>query len=650
MDDSGQYPGTRPIDGHRDVIDTEIVGMTLTGGGMTLIAGAGRGAQPLSASLGNMAEQPANPSLADSFFDVFFEIDIGGGNRLYNQAPLRVTAVIDCIPPKAIYVHPNQCVPLYTSPTPGQGVHVANLTNANHTTFPGPCDPPPDCDDGNPCTQDSCDPATGTCVHTPVPDGTPCNDGNPCTQNDTCINGACVSTPVNCDDGIACTQDSCDPASGCVHTPVGCDPNHTVVRPNPCLPPPNSQYVASLQPLHQQYGTQYLLRNPKHKRFAGCTPPPPPGGSGTDNFNSEVEAEFSTDGGNTWMPIHTSGPTAVMVTSSTDSGNTRFFDTEMLSLNLQGGGLPPGVMIRESPTLASTGKTRITDQGDGTYRIGSFFDVFTELSLNNGQNWMPANGSGHMEIEEEPIACSRTIVGRRVFYNNSFYDSASTNCTNLTGASPCDDNSAVDTTKSPQLPGGGVATFANYISYSKGLNGIMVDVARTNPCVALAAVNASMFTFTMGNVTNPTAPAPAPSSVTVAPLNANTDRIKIIWPDRPFSGNSAVSINNPTWLKVLVKSAASGGIPDLAVDDVHYWGLAVGESNSVSAATPARAVVDSANDVASVTSRINNFVRVTFTDPRAPWDYDRSSLVTSIDKTVPQNNTNSFTALLLFSR
>jgi hypothetical protein len=49
VDDSAHYPGTRPIDGHLDVLDTEMVGMKLTGGGATLIAGAGRGAMPLGA-------------------------------------------------------------------------------------------------------------------------------------------------------------------------------------------------------------------------------------------------------------------------------------------------------------------------------------------------------------------------------------------------------------------------------------------------------------------------------------------------------------------------------------------------------------------------------------------------------------------------
>jgi hypothetical protein len=75
----------------------------------------------------------------------------------------------------------------------------------------------------------------------------------------------------------------------------------------------------------------------------------------------------------------------------------RVFDTEMLSLDISGPHLPPGVMIRESPTLASTGKTAITDLGGGNFRIGSFFDVFTEISLDGGQSWTPGVQSLRLE-------------------------------------------------------------------------------------------------------------------------------------------------------------------------------------------------------------------------------------------------------------
>jgi cysteine-rich repeat protein len=75
---------------------------------------------------------------------------------------------------------------------------------------------PPNCDDGNVCTDDSCNPATG-CVHTP--NTAPCSDFDACTAGDTCSGGRCVGgTARSCDDGNPCTDDSCNPLTGCVYT------------------------------------------------------------------------------------------------------------------------------------------------------------------------------------------------------------------------------------------------------------------------------------------------------------------------------------------------------------------------------------------------------------------------------------------------
>ncbi len=74
---------------------------------------------------------------------------------------------------------------------------------------------PLDCDDGNPCTQDSCTPGAG-CTHAPVQEV--CDDGNPCTISDQCVDGQCTAGGyLNCNDNNVCTDDFCDPAEGCVN-------------------------------------------------------------------------------------------------------------------------------------------------------------------------------------------------------------------------------------------------------------------------------------------------------------------------------------------------------------------------------------------------------------------------------------------------
>ena len=73
-----------------------------------------------------------------------------------------------------------------------------------------------DCDDGNPCTDDSCEPGVG-CIH--AANEADCDDGNACTTGDHCEEGACVfDGPTICNDGDFCSDDSCDPAQGCVFT------------------------------------------------------------------------------------------------------------------------------------------------------------------------------------------------------------------------------------------------------------------------------------------------------------------------------------------------------------------------------------------------------------------------------------------------
>ncbi|MFH0980692.1 MAG: hypothetical protein V2A79_04030, partial [Planctomycetota bacterium] len=72
--------------------------------------------------------------MADSFFDVFFEVVLPGGTRAYNHSALHIAATIACVPPETRYLHPTECVGLYTSPT--GGTWVANLVSADHRTFP----------------------------------------------------------------------------------------------------------------------------------------------------------------------------------------------------------------------------------------------------------------------------------------------------------------------------------------------------------------------------------------------------------------------------------------------------------------------------------------------------------------------------------
>jgi hypothetical protein len=173
----------------------------------------------------------------------------------------------------------------------------------------------------------------------------------------------------------------------------------SVITPNPDFPPIGGVYKGvGTPPPAISYGGPallYVFTDPQVRVLA----PVQRSASGADEmeqFDATYDANLSV-GGSPLMPLHSSGH-ASAVTHNKNGQTVGLFDTELLSMNLSGG--PGGsVMLRESPTLASTGKTTIKAIGGGQYQIDSFFDVFTELSIDGGQTWMPdRNGPAHMEL------------------------------------------------------------------------------------------------------------------------------------------------------------------------------------------------------------------------------------------------------------
>jgi slime mold repeat-containing protein len=70
------------------------------------------------------------------------------------------------------------------------------------------------CDDGNSCTLDSCDPASGACGQVALADDSACDDADACSLNDVCTAGVCGGAAVVCEDDDPCTTGVCDSASG----------------------------------------------------------------------------------------------------------------------------------------------------------------------------------------------------------------------------------------------------------------------------------------------------------------------------------------------------------------------------------------------------------------------------------------------------
>ena len=145
---------------------------------------------------------------------------------------------------------------------------------------------------------------------------------------------------------------------------------------SPLLPPTEGQYVspALWHAIYNTYGV--ALSDPAHSRFVNIVRTSQPGYE-QEQFNSTLMANTN------YGPVTLNGPVVTRVYGYT-SGAMGTFNTEIVSMTLSGviGGM--SVQIRESPTLQSTGQTSIVDLGGGNYTIDSFFDVFTDLRIENG--------------------------------------------------------------------------------------------------------------------------------------------------------------------------------------------------------------------------------------------------------------------------
>lgn len=140
-------------------------------------------------------------------------------------------------------------------------------------------------------------------------------------------------------------------------------------------------------------------------------PLPPAGNPATYQINGRAACIFTPSG----LPPRTvTAPVTVQLTATAtlSDGTSRDFATEMLSLNLSGGGLPAGTMIRESPTLQSMGTHTIRESPTGSFAVRSFFDVFLELSTDGGATWSPSDGPVRLAfIPRPPVVTIGPVTG-----------------------------------------------------------------------------------------------------------------------------------------------------------------------------------------------------------------------------------------------
>ncbi len=259
-------------------------------------------------------------------------------------------------------------------------------------------------------------------------------------------------------------------------------------------------------------------------------------------------------------------------------------------------------------------------------RSVSVVDVYgvpTDREVERDGNQLSIDGRYATYYYEVTRDVSATVNGRHVFYNNSAWDGQN-------GLPSAADDAAIALDKMPLLPGE-TATFANYTSYSRGLNGLMIDVAGLADAAGLSA--AEDFRFRVGNGPNPAAwsTAPEPEYITVRSGEGidDSDRVTLIWADHAIEKQ---------WLQVTVLATDNTGL-DAA--DVFYFGNAVGEAGD----SAANAIVGSTDEIlARYNSRI--FEPAPVDDP---YDFDRDRMVSATDQIIARRNTAVFDALQLIT-
>ncbi len=165
---------------------------------------------------------------------------------------------------------------------------------------------------------------------------------------------------------------------------------HTDQLPSPC-----ATYVSGDQEFITSFMGGYVrIKTINHGDFAGMVPgsrPPTELWDTQDEyFTSDVQFDLSIDG-EAFAPIEVLDvPVHTWIELFEINGSTRSFNAELVALDID---LGSGILMRIDPYELSGGQTDVTDLGGGLWGISSFFDVFMELSIDNGVVWNDADGA-----------------------------------------------------------------------------------------------------------------------------------------------------------------------------------------------------------------------------------------------------------------
>ena len=276
------------------------------------------------------------------------------------------------------------------------------------------------------------------------------------------------------------------------------------------------------------------------------------------------------------------------------------------------------------------GAGRIDDLGGGTFTPGAGADGHwvrlgyvrfettdagqIDFALSPGDEAFGRWGAGAVDPSNVEwgtltlnLSDAARVVGRQTFYGNSA----------LSAYDP-----AVATDKTALLPGQ-TATYANYTSFDRGINGIVIDVADLSPTADAGGFRFHVRTGSHDDGWNRV----YPSETQILP-GAGTDQS-----DRVVVAFDDYQITN-TWLRVTVESGSATGLEQ---PDVFYFGNAVGETgNDALGACLPTVVLTNAADVVAVRDNPRGPSNPASIDNR--FDVNRDGHVDAVDIILARNN------------
>jgi len=138
------------------------------------------------------------------------------------------------------------------------------------------------------------------------------------------------------------------------------------------------------------------------------SPAPSLGSTSGFGFSSMVTLELSMDSGVTFTPYSAMATVGGTITHTADAGGKEYYDTEIVSMSLSGGTLPPLVLFRESPSSVSSG-IAIIEPITGGFEVINFFDVALEISLDGGALYLPEDDDSTTMLEADSSASIPTM-------------------------------------------------------------------------------------------------------------------------------------------------------------------------------------------------------------------------------------------------